>query len=155
MGWFATPLEHLQKLVASSETFQAVVNKGSEELAKSKVLIWSPDDELPEESIPRAIVGPTGNRKVTKTSTTGWRLSGGLVVMFEFVVPADKQTSRAVAHKWFSDTLDLIVDEIINQSGKDGYLAIESLIEFEPPDFVDTDDTNGVWEMNATYIVTT
>ena len=40
-------------------------------------------------------------------------------------------------------------------SPKDGYLAIESLIEFEPPDFVDTDDTNGVWEMNATYIVTT
>lgn len=155
MGWFATPVEHLQALVASSETFQGIVEKGDEEDAKSKVLIWTPDDTLPAEQVPRAVVGPAGNRKIRKKSTTGWEVSGGLVALFEFSVPEAQQTSRAAAYAWFAAAIDAIVVEMALKSNKDGYLNVSDFIEFEPPDFVDTDDNNGIWEMNTMYIVET
>lgn len=155
MGRFADPVEHLQTLVASSGEFRGVVDKATEELAKSKVLIWTPDDKLPTEQVPRAVVGPSGNRKLSKKSTTGWRVSGGLVVMFEFDIPVAQQTSRAAAYKWFSEKIDAIVEEMAANSNKNGYLNVNDFIEFEPPDFVDLDDNNGAWQMDTTYIVVT
>ena len=155
MGRFAAPVEYLRNLVASSEEFQGVVEFGDEAAAKAKVFPWTADDTLPEEQMPRATVGPSGDRKLKKTSTTGWTVSGGLVVVFEFVVPEDQRSSRAAGYAWFVEKIDVIVEEMAANSNKNGYLNVKEFIEFEPPDFVDQDENNGKWEMEATFIVVT
>lgn len=155
MSWLAAPLNHLQRLVASSEKFREVTEKADLEAAKAKVLRWSASDKLEAEQIPRAIIGTSGNRMIKKKSTTHWDVSGQLAIMLEFESPPEYQTSRDAAFDWFYSTVDTILDQLIDQSGKDGHLIVKDFMELEPPDFMDTDDENGKWILTTIWLVAT
>lgn len=156
MGRFSSPLKHLQTLVASSTEFQSVVALPTESAAKAKAIRWTADNSLDQEKIPRAIIGRAGNFKVKRTSTTGWKTSGRMAVLFEFEAPVDKRTDRATAFDWYEETVDLIIDQMrLNSNPGGGYLEVLEFIEVEPADFIEQDDNNGDWVLTSIFVVVT
>jgi hypothetical protein len=124
---YKQPLAALQRLIASSPTFQTVVGEIDATHAANHVFFQETNDTLDPnapanapnylDAMPRAIVYLEKGTRAIRQGPGNWRFPNRLGMAFQFTVPsANRGTSIAEAN-WFLGLAEAIVQELCNNSG--------------------------------------
>lgn len=124
-GHFATALDGVAWLIASSSNFQALVGANSPDVALDSVKLEADDTEESGSVRPRAIVYPAvGGFELEKVALDDFRPRISLYVSFEFL-PAntiEEETTRE--HRWWDEmlaylnTVEAIIDDCLASQGQ-------------------------------------
>lgn len=124
---YLQPLLALQRLVASSPTFQQLVAEPDAASTLKHIYFQESDDTLdpaaPEDmpnyvySMPRAIIVLQPGTSRTRTGPGNWRCENQLGLAFQFIVPKELRGNNGDEAQWFLGLLNSIMADITNNSG--------------------------------------
>lgn len=138
------PVKRLREMVAECATFQSVVGAADRTAALLSVHLpyVSKDDLLG--GMPRAVINPSeGSNTATKIGINNFSSEGNALLTFEFRVPLSVTSSSKVgeagkdAYDWFTDKIDLIINEMIALAGTGVSFAGETHLNVQNIDKVD------------------
>lgn len=129
------PIVNLQNWVAASPTLWELLNVASQAAALPSIYL---QDALGNFNGTRVIVGADGRRKLTKTSTTGWRLDSPLFIEWEIDQSNFwNKTTGAIDHNGaaanFLGQIEAIWDDLSPLCGTGSYPDIIEVEESGPP----------------------
>lgn len=121
-GILSRPLASLAALVASSDTFQALVDADDADAALASVYYPFADDGVTDDGAPlcphpRAIIGVGGDWRSEEVGVGDWRGTGSLILNFEFLIPLESATEQVRGNDinemlWFLNTVGAILAEM-------------------------------------------
>ena len=129
---FLGPINNLQTLLATTERWQELTGAETVAAAKSHIYKKSARDES-QHPRPRAIVGTTGNRRLQRTSTTGFQMTAPLFLEVEIETPDEHVADHNAAFDWFMLEVQTLVEQMATLVVAGGYLDVTDFIETEPP----------------------
>lgn len=145
-SYVAKAPQYLANLVASSETFRAVV--GAADQAAAHAFIHWPEtvDRVDEDGVmqharPRCLIGPWDAGGLESKGPGDYWDYGTLQLCFEFEVPTVHATSKKAALRWFQNRYGNILMEMMqNRRGAGERLYVKKFEPLAGPDELDDDE---------------
>lgn len=128
---FLDPINNLQTLAATTARWQALTGAASVAEAKTHIYKGSARD-FEEHPLPRMIIGPVSGRQLTRTSTTGWNLSGPLFWELELKTPDEYLGDHNAAFDWFMGEVQTLIEQMATLVSTQNLLDVRSFTESEP-----------------------